>query len=96
MPKEDQMKGFLLLLSASALLPGCEMAVDAQMKGIHDQVAADAVEQYEIVSRDGSPIDKCVHAGMVAAAYVQAKDEPNYARWKNTENLVCASAGLPR
>ncbi len=59
------------------------------MKPFKDQVAKDAVEQYEIASRHGAASDICVHAMMVSAAYLQAKDEPNYARWKQTEKADC-------
>jgi len=39
--------------------------------------------------------DVCVHAGLVAAAYLQAKDEENYREWKATEKTDCVAAGLP-
>lgn len=65
------------------------------LQGIHDQVAADTVAQYEIAKRGGSAIDACVHAGMVAAAYLQAKDESNYQKWKATESADCKAAGMP-
>jgi len=50
-------------------------------------------------SLDGPPAflarDVCVHAGLVAAAYLQAKDEENYREWKATEKTDCVAAGLP-
>lgn len=64
------------------------------LQNIHDQVAADAVAQYEMTKRGGSPIDACVHAGMVTAAYLQAKDESNYQKWKATESADCKAAGM--
>jgi hypothetical protein len=32
---------------------------------------------------------------MVVAAYLQAKDETNYAAWKKTEIADCKAAGMP-
>jgi hypothetical protein len=46
------------------------------------------VQEYEIANRHGSKIDICVHAGLVAAAYLQAKDESNYQRWKSVERKI--------
>jgi hypothetical protein len=65
------------------------------LKGIEDQVAVDAVKQYGIAQRSGTAVDRCVHAGLVAAAYIQAKDEPNYRVWKRTERMDCKAAGMP-
>lgn len=52
------------------------------MEDVKKQVALDAETQYEIAERNGNRTDKCVQAGFVAAAYLQAQDERNYARWK--------------
>jgi hypothetical protein len=62
---------------------------------IEKKVAADAVSQYGIAKRGGAKIDICVHAGFVAAAFMQAKDEANYRIWKATESTDCAAAGMP-
>lgn len=63
---------------------------------LYNQVASDAVKRYEIVSRSGNPIDICLHAGIAAASFVQAKDEVNYTRWREVERRDCAKAGVPR
>jgi hypothetical protein len=63
--------------------------------GLENQVADDAIKQYQIAKRDGSASDACVHAGIVADAYLQAKDEADYQQWKATENSDCALAGVP-
>ena len=48
-----------------------------------------------MAKRNGAgPIDLCVQSGLVSAGYLQAHDEPNYARWKNIEKEVCLSAGI--
>lgn len=67
-----------------------------QSGGIHNQVAADMIEKYEIAKRSGNAMDACVHAGFVAAAWLEAKNEAEYQRWKGTESDDCASAGLRR
>lgn len=66
------------------------------MKGVTDKVARDSVDQYNIAAREGDPMQMCVQAGMVAAAFLQAKDEPNYREWKATEKANCRRAGVPR
>jgi len=33
---------------------------------------------------------------LVAAAFLQAKDESNYRSWKNIQKQQCAAAGLPQ
>jgi hypothetical protein len=45
------------------------------MRSIEHDVAVDALRQYEISKTGGDPVDVCVHAGLVSAAYLQAKDE---------------------
>lgn len=71
-------------------------ATDDVFAELHRRVCDDAVKQYEIVKRNGSPIDTCVHAGVAAAAFLQAKDEASYAEWKKTESADCAKAGIAR
>jgi hypothetical protein len=65
---------------------------------IDQQVIADALRQYEIVSESGSNVDKCVQAGLVAAAYMQAGETEPYRRWAEVEDGWCgaheASYGL--
>lgn len=65
------------------------------LQDIHDQVATDAVAQYEIVKRTGTPAERCAYAGMVVAAYVQSKDEPAVVKWKTVQHLDCGDAGVP-
>ncbi len=75
---------------------GLEQQAAKQMQTIENQVAADAVKQYEIAKNSGNAIDAYVHAGMVAAAYLQAKDEPNYKKWKDIEKQEAINAGMPQ
>ena len=62
---------------------------------IHSKVVQDAKDQYDIVQRNGSKIETCVHASVVSAAYVQAKDEAGLQAWKPIEKKDCRAAGMP-
>jgi hypothetical protein len=87
----------LTLVAPIALtISGCDAVVEAQMDEIENQVAEDAVEQYQIAKRQGDTMQTCVQAGLVSAAYLQATNESEYNRWKAIEKANCASAGLPR
>lgn len=86
------------VVGALVVFGGGWLAIDwytaSSMKNIENQVAADAVTQYEIAKRQGDAMQTCVQAGMVSAAFLQAKDEANYTKWKATERADCARAGL--
>ena len=75
---------------------GLQQQAGRDLSNIEKQVASDAVKQYEIAKRSGTAMDACVHAGLVAAAYIQAKDEPSYQHWKETEKSDCRLAGVER
>ena len=62
--------------------------------GLHNQVAAKFVKDYNIAARQGDPIQMCVQAGLVSAGYLQANDEANYRKWKSKQKADCAAAGL--
>lgn len=66
------------------------------VQAIHEKVAADAEIQYGITSRNGSAMDRCVQAGLAAAAQLQAKNEAAYATWKTVEKTDCREAGVER
>jgi len=65
------------------------------MDDVKAKVADDAVKEYNITARAGSKADMCVHAGMAAAAFLQAQDEENYTHWRGVEQADCAIAGMP-
>ena len=75
---------------------GLERQADQTMRDIQNKVAVDAVAQYGIAQRNGSAMDVCVQAGLVTAAYLQAQDEANYRKWKQTEKADCAKAGIEK
>jgi hypothetical protein len=59
------------------------------MEDINAKVVRDAEHEYQIASSSGSAVDRCVHAGMVAAAYLQAHNQPSYQSWKMREEADC-------
>ncbi len=74
---------FLYLSNAGArVTPSPNRAVD------------DQVLQYTWAVRAGSQNDRCVQAGFVASAYIQAKDEPNYQAWSGIRTNECKAAGI--
>jgi hypothetical protein len=75
---------------------GLEHETARQMGEIEQKVATDSVTEYGIAKRNGNTMDACVQAGMVAAAFLQAKDEADYHKWKDTETADCKTAGLPQ
>jgi len=73
---------------------GLDAQVASDMQKIENQVAEDSVKQYEIAKRNGSAMEAYTYAGMVAAAYLQAKDEENYKKWKEIEKQEAKRAGI--
>lgn len=69
--------------------------VAVEMADVETKVATDSVAQYEIAKCQGDPMQVCVQAGFVSAAWLQAKNEPQYNSWKATEKADCAKAGVP-
>ena len=63
--------------------------------GIRQSVAEEQAEQYNDVVRSGSAVDRCVKAGIVAEAYLQAGDSARFDQWKATQQADCAAAGVP-
>jgi hypothetical protein len=63
--------------------------------GLEHKVAAHEIREYEMLVRTGaSAVDRCVHAGLIAATYLQAQDQDNYLIWKHKETWDCAQAGI--
>ena len=83
-----------LMLSSYFFGGGLEEQAANDLQKIENQVAADAVKQYEIAKRNGSAMDAYVQASMVTAAYLQANDEENYKKWKKIEKEEGKKVGL--
>ena len=90
------MKKIVTALALAITLTGCDQAVEAQMDSTYDKVSSDMVAQYDIAKKQGDPIQTCVQAGMVSAAYLQAKDEAKYNKWKAIEKTDCKAAGIDK
>lgn len=75
------------------VMTGCD-SQEQQINTIHAKVANDAVEQYDIAKKQGDKVQICAQAGIVSAAYMQAKDEPKYNEWKAVEKADCKAAGI--
>lgn len=93
-------KGIISLIFVIGLLyfffgGGLENQVANDMEKIENQVALDSEKQYEIAKNSGNAMDAYIHAGLVAAAYLQAKDEVNYKKWKDIEKDEANNAGMP-
>ncbi|MDW3024686.1 MAG: zinc ribbon domain-containing protein [Alphaproteobacteria bacterium] len=58
------------------------------------QEIINAEQEYELIAAGGESIQKCVQAGFVAEAYLQAQDEDGYNRWKEIETADCMAVGL--
>lgn len=87
-----------LIALAAIIIPmmgrSLSQTADERLADVHDKVAADAAAQYNIASAQGDKIAKCVQAGFVAAAYLQAQDTQQYNTWKLTEAIDCDHAGV--
>ncbi|CAB3851622.1 hypothetical protein LMG26842_02871 [Achromobacter dolens] len=69
---------------------GADKLAAKNLQKVYDKVATDSVEQYQIAKRNGANGDACLKASIVVAAYLQAKDEPNYKQWKAIEQSECS------
>ncbi|MEM9806616.1 MAG: hypothetical protein AAF959_15185 [Cyanobacteria bacterium P01_D01_bin.56] len=90
--------GMLVLGSLAAfwLFGGLNWFSGRQLDSIQIQVAEDMEAQYRLMGSESTEIDKCVQAGVVAAAWLQAQDQVEYQNWKLIENGHCEAAGLPQ
>jgi ribosomal protein L40E len=85
----------VFLMVIGFLAGGNDKLAKHEMQKIENQVADDAVAQYNIAKKQGDKIQICVQAGFVSAAYLQAKDDANYNQWKTTQKQDCKAAGMP-
>ena len=87
---------FIAILLLCQVFTACDSHEQAkqELQKIENDVAADAVKQYEIAKRNGSAMDAYVAAGMVKAAYLQANDETNYKKWTVIEKEEAKLAGI--
>lgn len=62
---------------------------------LQNRAAVQAVQEYEIVRRNGTAADACLRAGNAAEAFLQLRDETRYRTWKRVEQAECSRAGVP-
>lgn len=75
-----------------------QSSADAQKKAIstvQKKMVEEYVQQYEIIKRQGSATDRCMHANLVKGGFLGAKDEANYAKWRVIAESECKAAGAP-
>ena len=77
------------ILAVGLLCAGCGQVADAQANLLHTLRIKDAVGDYE---KARAPLDRCVKAKLVAAAYSDSKDAPETAAWQAREQEDCRQA----
>ncbi|MBE9526391.1 MAG: zinc ribbon domain-containing protein [Proteobacteria bacterium] len=84
---------FLFLIIAIGILwavvMGLEIHFENKKVDVYEQVASDAVEQYNIVKQSGEHAKICLHARIVTAAYLQTNDKAKIQHWKAIEEDEC-------
>jgi exonuclease III len=73
---------------------GMDNQVQKEIDHTSIQVARDAEKQYAIAKKNNEHMDAYIQAGLVAIAYLNAKDEANYKKWKKIEKEAAKKAGL--
>jgi hypothetical protein len=63
-------------------------------ENLHQGVANDLEQRYEMAVRHGSRMDEYVAASLVTEAYLQAKDEDNYRKWRAIQRRAARRAGV--
>lgn len=63
---------------------------------VNASVIQQATREYQLVAANGTKIEKCVHAGLVANAYLNAMEEGEYKTWVAVKKRDCEEAGVPQ
>ena len=58
------------------------------------KVADDYIQKYEIALQQGDEMQICVQARLVSTAFLNAKDQEQYNKWKAVESQRCEEAGV--
>lgn len=82
------MRGWAIL-GVCMLCAGCGQVADAQAKLVETLRVKDAIGDYQKSSR---PLDRCVKAKLVVAAYTDARDTAEAGAWTSREHEDCLSA----
>ena len=86
------MRGLALLVAGllcGLVCAGCGQVADAQGQLVETLKIKDATSDYEKATR---PLDRCVKAKLVAAAYSDARDRAETGAWQARETEDCRTA----
>jgi hypothetical protein len=72
----------VVVVAATASALGTRQLMANARQRFHNQLVADAFQQYQIVDGGDDLMAKALRAGVVAEAYLMAKDADNYNKWK--------------
>ena len=73
-----------------ALVIGLDINFNNKRHDNYNQLALDAVEQYNVIKKTGEHAKICVHARIVAASYLKANDQAKYHKWKEIGDIECS------
>lgn len=75
---------FLVVAAATtAALVGMRRVAQNARQRFHEHLISEAFQQYKIVEQGNDAMAKSLQAGVVAEAFLLAKDGDNYHKWKN-------------
>jgi len=77
------------ILAVGLICAGCGQVADAQGQLVQTLRVKDAIGDYE---RARSPLDRCVKARLVAAAYSDARDVAETEAWQARSEVDCHAA----
>jgi len=80
------------ILCLGLLAAGCGQVADAQAKLVADLRIRDAIADYEQAGSSGAPLNRCVKAKLVVAAYSDAKDVAETQAWTARQDEDCRGA----
>ena len=97
--KKGAAEAFVSLLIGGAALwylfgGGLEKQTTKSIDEAQKNIAQNLIEQYDIVSRNGSKNDKCMHANIISGTFLGNKDEVNYVKWKKIAESDCKAIGV--
>ncbi|PKV51696.1 hypothetical protein ATE84_3788 [Aquimarina sp. MAR_2010_214] len=90
----------LLILIYFLFTTGSSDTNQHQINVTKNQVAQEAIKQYNIVKRNGPGMEASLHAGFVAEAFLKVGDSENHSKWtkikeQEERNAKNANVNLP-
>lgn len=80
------------IVLACVSLGACAPIAESQVAKVNNFRVQDAIGNYEAASRSGDPLDMCVKAKLVAAAYDEAREAVSAEAWRAREREACQLA----